>query len=75
MSVQKGLASWAGSTETYIGNNAIRVRRYGSEGVRVHVNADLVRIRPTYVAFEISRADLAALGCALMVDEIDAEDE
>lgn len=75
MSVQKGLSSWAGSDEQYVGNTAIRMRRYGSDGVRVHVNKDLVRTRANYVAFEISRADLVALGCTFAADaECDSDE-
>lgn len=59
--INSGLTSFAGSNATYSGNDAIRMRRFNEDTVRVHVAKGAVRIRDAYYAFEVPLAVLEAI--------------
>jgi hypothetical protein len=59
MAVQK-VKSWAGTNEYYVGNNCFRIRKLGSDRVRLHLRRDIVRVRDEYIAVDPKVEDLIA---------------
>jgi|WetSurMetagenome_2_1015567.scaffolds.fasta_scaffold00469_13 hypothetical protein len=57
MAVQ-GVKSWAGSNESYVGNNCFRMRKLGDGRIRLHIRRDTVRVRDEYIALDPKVEDL-----------------